>query len=417
VASKFSLFLAELKRRKVYHVAAVYAAVGAAISIAVPDLFGAFRFPPWAAPLVVVVIAIGFPIALVLAWAYEVRPEESGPAVGESAADQDSPDPGAPVHGDHTVPSVWSSAFQDSRPSVAVLPFANISTDPENEYFSDGITFDIINHLAKITDLKVISRTSIMRFKGTDRPLRRIGEELGVATIVEGEVQRVGDRVRVSAQLVDARTDEHLWADQYDRELLDVFTVQSDVAQRVAAALTATLTPGEKERIERIPTGNFEAYRLYLKGRHFWEQRGKGIMKGLEYFRRALEVDPDSSPWLTAEWPTATPSWGSTATSHPRKLCPKRELLPSEPWRSMRGSPKPIAPWDSSDSSTIGILPLRKGITGVPSNSIPDTLPLITGSRLIWCCWGGLTKPSTTIGGPLNWTRFPSSRTLIWGGC
>ena len=177
--------------------------------------------------------------------------------------------------------------------SVAVLPFVNVSADPESDYFSDGITFDIINHLARISDLKVVSGTSAMRYKGTDKHLRQIGEELGVATIVEGDVQRVGDRVRINAQLIDARTDEHLWAEQYDRDLVDVFAIQSDVAQQVAAALQATLSAAEKERIERKPTDDFEAYNLYLKGRHFWDKRGAGITKGLEYFQRALEVDPD----------------------------------------------------------------------------------------------------------------------------
>jgi adenylate cyclase len=284
VASKLSLFLAELKRRKVYRVAAVYAAAGVAISLAVPDLFGAFDLPTIAARLVIVLIAIGFPIALILAWAYEVKPEES--PTGAAFADE-NPGPGmpSPLHPTHRP--------EDLRPSVAVLPFVNLSADPENEYFSDGISFDIINHLAKITDLKVISRTSIMQYKETEKPLRQIGEELGVASIVEGEVQRVGDRVRISAQLLDARTDEHLWAEQFDREILDVFAVQSEVAQSVAAALTAKLTPSEKKRIERIPTADIAAYDLYLRGRHHWEKRGKGLMEGLEYFRRALEIDPD----------------------------------------------------------------------------------------------------------------------------
>jgi TolB-like protein/Tfp pilus assembly protein PilF len=179
------------------------------------------------------------------------------------------------------------------RMCVAVLPFVNLSGEPESEYFSDGMTFDIINHLAKITDLKVISRTSIMRYKTTDKHLRQIGEELGVTTVVEGEVQRIGDRVRINAQLVDALTDEQLWAEQYDRELLDVFAIQSDVAQRVATALKARLTSVERERIERRPTGSFEAYKLYLKGRYFWDKRGWGLAKGLECFQQALEIDPD----------------------------------------------------------------------------------------------------------------------------
>jgi TolB-like protein/Flp pilus assembly protein TadD len=283
VASKLSSLLAELKRRQVYHVAAVYGAVGLAISVAVPDVFQAFGFPAWAARFVMVVIAIGFPIALVLAWAYEVKPEEPRP--GDASGDETPARGSAPVLDS-------APALEDPRPSVAVLPFANLSADPENEYFSDGITFDIINHLGKITDLKVISRTSVMRFRATEKPLREIGGELGVTTIVEGEVQRVGDRVRISAQLVDARTDEHLWAEQYDRELIDVFAIQSDVAQRVAAALRATLSSTEKKRIETRPTGNFEAYTLYLRGRYFWDRRPGGLTKALDYFEKALDIDP-----------------------------------------------------------------------------------------------------------------------------
>lgn len=180
---------------------------------------------------------------------------------------------------------------QDAR-SVAVLPFVNVGGDPDTEYFSDGITYDIINRLAKIADLKVISGTSSARFKGTDKPVRTIASELGVSTIVEGEVQRASGRVRINAQLIDARTDEHLWAEQYDRELGDVFAIQSDVARHVAEGLQATLTAAERGRIERQPTREMEAYGLYLKGRSHWMRRGPGLHTALDYFRRALKVDP-----------------------------------------------------------------------------------------------------------------------------
>lgn len=182
---------------------------------------------------------------------------------------------------------------QAGRWRVAVLPFVALSAGPETGLVSDGMTFDIVNHLAKVRALKVISSTSTMRYKGSDKHLRQIGEELGVDAIVEGDVQRVGERVRINAQLVDARTDEHLWAGQYDRELSDIFGIQSDVATRVAAALEATLTSGEMARIGAWPTRNVEAYSLYLKGRHLWEERGSGIRKGLDLFQQALEVDPD----------------------------------------------------------------------------------------------------------------------------
>lgn len=185
-----------------------------------------------------------------------------------------------------------SNLLQDLR-SVAVLPFVNVGGDPDTEYFSDGVTYDIINQLAKIGGLKVISGTSTARYRHTTQPVSTIGAELGASTILEGEVQRAGSRVRINAQLIDARTDDHLWAEQYDRDLDSVFAIQSDVARQVAAGLRATLTAAERQRIDREPTRKIEAYTLYLKGRHHWTRRGAGLTTALAYFRRALEVDPD----------------------------------------------------------------------------------------------------------------------------
>jgi len=180
------------------------------------------------------------------------------------------------------------------RRSVAVLPFANLSGDPHAEYFSDGVTGDIINHLSQIADLKVISRTTIMQYKGSSSSLREIGEELGVATVLEGEVQRIGDRVRINAQLIDAENDVHLWAEQYNRELTDVFAIQSDVAQQIAAALRTRLTPAERRRIEARPTENLEAYDDYLRGRRFWTQRSLAALdSAIRYYNRAVLLDPE----------------------------------------------------------------------------------------------------------------------------
>ena len=176
--------------------------------------------------------------------------------------------------------------------SVAVLPFVNVSANSADEYFSDGMTFEIISHLSKIVDLKVISRTSIMQYKGTTKNIRQIGQELDVAAVVEGEVQRAGDRIRINAQLIDASSDEHLWTEQYNRELTDVFAIQSDVAQQIARALRATLTPAEAGRIEAKPTENLEAYESYLMGRSHWNKRtGYGLTKAIEYFEEAIAQD------------------------------------------------------------------------------------------------------------------------------
>jgi serine/threonine protein kinase/Tfp pilus assembly protein PilF len=182
------------------------------------------------------------------------------------------------------------------KKSVAVLPFENLNRDQESEYFSDGMTEDIITQLSKIGDLRVISRTSSMRYKGADKGLREIGKELGVATLLEGSIRRSGDRVRITSQLVDAETDEHLWAEVYDRNLEDIFEVQSDVAQQIAAALQATLSPAEKARIERQPTKNLTAYDYYLKGREDYRQyRERDNENAIEYFKKALELDPEYS--------------------------------------------------------------------------------------------------------------------------
>jgi len=181
----------------------------------------------------------------------------------------------------------------EDQKSIAVLPFDNLSADPENEYFSDGITEDIITQLSKIADLRVISRTSTMRFKNTDKSITEIGEELGVAAILEGSVRRAEGQVRIVSQLIDARTDEHLWADSYDRELKDIFEIQSDVAEKIADALKATLTPQEKARIEVKPTENMDAYDAYLKGREFYVKYSRtDNQTAIALFKEALEFDP-----------------------------------------------------------------------------------------------------------------------------
>lgn len=178
------------------------------------------------------------------------------------------------------------------QPSVAVLPFANMSSDAENEYFSDGMTEEILMLLARIEGLKVISRTSVMQYKGTVKPIRQIGEELGVTTILEGSVRHAGRRVRITAQLIDAATDEHLWADRYDRDLEDIFAIQSDVAERIAKSLRFQLTSRERARLAQRPTENIEAYELYLKGQHFLNRRtGESLKQAIEFFEGAVHAD------------------------------------------------------------------------------------------------------------------------------
>jgi len=180
------------------------------------------------------------------------------------------------------------------RKSVAVLPFRSLSESKEDEYFSDGTTEDIITQLSKIGELRVISRTSVMRYKQTEKSIPEIGRELDVATILEGSVRRAGERVRIVAQLVDAQEDEHIWAETYDRDMKDIFAIQSDVAEKIAAALKAKLSPQEKERIEKEATINMEAYNYYLKGReYYYRYKNQDNETAITLFKKALELDPD----------------------------------------------------------------------------------------------------------------------------
>ncbi len=178
-------------------------------------------------------------------------------------------------------------------PSVAVLPFLNLSADPENEYFADGITEDVIAQLAKIRSLKVISRGSVMPFKRRERSIRDVAATLEVSSVLDGSVRRVGDRVRIVAQLIDGETDQHLWSQTYDRQLTDIFAIQTDVALQIATELKAELSPSERVRIGREPTQDLQAYQLYLQGRYWYTRyTEQGFLKGIEYYRRAIAADP-----------------------------------------------------------------------------------------------------------------------------
>jgi eukaryotic-like serine/threonine-protein kinase len=182
-------------------------------------------------------------------------------------------------------------ALLDPR-GIAVLPFVNMSADPEQEYFSDGITEDLLTTLSRIADLTVISRTSVMQYKDTGKTIRQIGEELGVAHVLEGSVRRVGDTVRITAQLIDARTDQHLWAESYDRDLTDIFAIKTEIAQRIAGALRARLTPDERERMDARPTADLTAYDFYLQGRQYYHRhREEDHWRAIELFLRAIEMD------------------------------------------------------------------------------------------------------------------------------
>ncbi|MGD2153202.1 MAG: tetratricopeptide repeat protein [Gemmatimonadales bacterium] len=281
-ASKLGRFLAELKRRKVYRVAVVYVVVGFAVIEGGQLIFDALEFPRAAWQFVVILTILGFPLALVLAWALDITPE--GVRRTEPAGAEPAP-----------APSTARPAVADDveRRSIAVLPFANMSDDPENEYFSDGMTEEIINALTQLRDLRVAARTSCFAFKGKTPDIIEVGARLKVATVLEGSVRKAGNRLRITAQLINVADGYHLWSERYDRELEDVFAIQDDIARAIADKLQVTLAVGVAERLVRPPTESLEAYDLYLKGRFFVNQGGEGPRKGLEYFQQALACDPE----------------------------------------------------------------------------------------------------------------------------
>lgn len=273
-------FFAELKRRNVYKVAVAYVVAGWALAQGIAQVFPVFDIPNWIVRLIVLLIVLGFPIALVIAWAFELTPEgllrtEDADAIALPRARRHAWIYVVAVAAAVSIGLFFLGRYTASnridvpelpQKSIAVLPFQNLSEDRANAYFADGVQNEILTNLAKIKDLWVISRTSVMQYKtGVPRNIREIGQQLGVVHLVEGSVQRSGNRVRVTAQLVDARSDTEQWAERYDRDLADVFAIQSEIAKAIADQLKAKLSPQEKASVEEIPTANPEAYVYYLR--------------------------------------------------------------------------------------------------------------------------------------------------------
>src|SRR5437660_2090788 len=296
-------FFEELQRRRVYRVAAAYViAAGFIIQIG-SAVLPAWELPNWTFRLVVVLLLIGFPIALILAWAFDVT-SEGIRATEKTAAETHLRRNMIILAATGVIVSAVAGFFLLPRASarnidksIAVLPFENLSGDPDSAYFADGIQDDILTNLSKIGDLKVISRMSVMSYRGSGtRNARDIGKTLGVATLVEGSVRRVGNRVRVNVQLIDANNDEHVWAEDYDRDLTDVFAIQTDLAQKIASALQAKLSPNEKARLDHRPTQNSDAYLLFVQA-HDWANRAEMFhdtsLKAEPLFEQAIKLDPN----------------------------------------------------------------------------------------------------------------------------
>jgi serine/threonine-protein kinase len=305
-------FFAELKRRNVYKVAVAYIVAGWALCQGIAQVFPVFDVPNWAIRLIVILIIVGFPVAVVLAWAFEITPEGI-----KRTEDVDITQPhsvgGAWIYivvlgavisvalfflGRYTARESASAAHTESvtripQKSIAVLPLLNESGNPGDEYFSDGLSEELIAALGQIRDLKVIGRSSSFRFKDTNEEPKTIGEKLGVSTLLEGTVRKQGNKVRIVAELINAADGTELWSRIFDRELKDIFAVQTEIAQAVAASLELTLL-GKDTTAANASTQNVEAHNAYLQGHFYFARRNvEDYRKGISFFDQAIRLDPD----------------------------------------------------------------------------------------------------------------------------
>jgi adenylate cyclase len=291
-------FFAELRRRRVIRVIVLYAIAGWVVIEVTSTVLPGLNLPDWTTTLVILLVALGFVIAIMLAWAFDIGPDgihrtpkiNEGESTAEPAepAESAAPQPSKP----ETKAPVTPEAEPGKRKSIAVLPFVNMSGDAENEYFSDGIAEEILNLLVKLPQLKVASRTSSFIFKGKEANIPTVAGELGVDTVLEGSVRRAGDRVRITAQLIEAASDSHLWSETYDREMRDVFAIQDDIAQSIVDALEVTLSPKERRSIQYVATSDARAFDFYLRGRNYmYTMTRRDYEHAIRMFEQAISVD------------------------------------------------------------------------------------------------------------------------------
>src|SRR5882724_3739463 len=338
-------FFTELKRRNVYRVAVAYAIVGWLLVQVTTQVFPIFEIPNWALRLIVLTIIIGFPVALVLAWAFELTPEGLKRTEVADAAPAPRSRSRAWIYvvliagalsaglfflGRFTASTKQSVSAEVPSKSIAVLPFDNLSRDPDNAYFASGIQDEIITRLAKIADLKVIPRTSTQQYQSKPGNLSEIAKQLGVANILEGSVQKVADQVRVNVQLIQVASDSHLWADTFDRKLTDIFGVESEIAKAIADALQAKLTGGEQRALAVKPTNNSEAYDAYLRGLAL-EARTTispdDSEKAVGFYERAVQLDPAFAlAWARLSRANAHTYFGGLDSTTARRDATKRAL-------------------------------------------------------------------------------------------
>ena len=313
-------FVTELKRRNVYKVAVAYAIVGWLLIQVATQVFPFLEIPNWATRLIILLIAIGFPIALIIAWAFELTPggikrTESADVAQEHSRGRvwiavvliaASLSLGLFFLGRYTAGNAASAknanflrteaAMRNLPRSVAVLPFESLSEDKSNAYFATGIQNEILTRLARISELKVISRTSTAQYQSSPGNLSEIAKQLGVAHVLEGSVQKVGDAVRVNVQLINAQSDSHVWAETYDRKLTDIFAVETEIAKSIAEQLRAKLTGHEQQELAAKPTNNPDAYDAYLRGLAAENESLMSVyplQKAISFYKRAVHLDPN----------------------------------------------------------------------------------------------------------------------------
>lgn len=300
-------FLAELKRRRVGKVAVAYGAIAWVVTEASSVVLPALRLPEWTLTFIVVFLMVGFPVAMVLAWIFDVGPqgiERTEPLANEPRSTHFRL---RMAYGAVVLVLMAGLGYllyergfgrahaNEPHSSIAVLPFSNLSGDASRDYFSDGMSEELLNLLARIPGLKVASRTSSFAYKGRNVDIREVGRELGVETVLEGSVRQAGTQVRITAQLIDAETGFHLWSETYDRRLEDIFQVQDEIAAAIVDKLRIELAPQEQALAvrDKAPTQNVEAYELYLQGRAAWKRRGEDNLKvAIGLFQRAIGLDP-----------------------------------------------------------------------------------------------------------------------------
>ncbi len=304
--NKLSRFWKELKRRNVVRVITVYAGAAFVIIELINNITEPLRLPEWTPTLVIIILLIGFPLAIIFSWIYDIHPEE-GLVKTDPANEVKTEDvPGSSNSWKvasyisfvvivglivlNIIPHSGKKEILDK--SIAVLPFANMSDAGEFEHLGDAITDEIIMQLYKINEFQVRSRTSIMQYKETRKASPDIGQELNVNYLLEGSTQRFEDQVRIRVQLIEASTDDHIWGEIYEGDWSDIFDIQINVARKVAQKLKTVLTPSELERIGIKPTENIEAYNLYLQGRYYWNRRTKDdLLKSISFFEKAIYMD------------------------------------------------------------------------------------------------------------------------------